>query len=85
VAACSRLITGETVGMGPTGRAPVGPQLVLVAQAQTGRQARERVRAPAAAAHYLRLPRTAAPTWPAGWGAWLQIGFAARAFCWLFR
>ena len=38
-------------------------------------QARERVRAPAAAA----------PTRPAGWGAWLQIGFAARAFCWLFR
>jgi len=63
--------------MGPTGRARVGPQLVLVAQ--TGGQARERARAPAAAA----------PTRPAGWGAWLQIGFAARAFrrlfYWLFR
>jgi len=36
--------------------------------AQTGGQARERARAPAAAA----------PSRPTGWGAWLQIGFPAE-------
>jgi len=68
-AAKERSPTGETVGMGPTRRARVVPQPVLVAQ--TGvLQSKERARAPAASA----------PTRPAGWGAWLQIGFAARAF-----
>ena len=59
--------------MGPTGRARVGPQLGHVTK--TGGNSMERARAPAAAA----------PTRPAGWGAWLQIGFAARAFRRLFR
>jgi len=59
--------------MEPTGRARVGPQIILVAQ--TGGQARERAQAPAAAA----------PTRPAGCGTWLQVGFAARAFGRLFR
>jgi len=27
-----------------------------------------------------RAPAAAAPTRPAGWGEWLRIGFAARAF-----
>jgi len=32
-----------------------------------------------------RAPAAAAPTRPAGWGAWMRIGFAARAFRHLFR